>query len=38
MVTYDKRQVQGLALPDAVLRKIFRDNAILWVRDLIPPR
>ena len=28
------RKVQGLALPEAVLRKIFRENALRWMPDL----
>jgi len=30
-LNYGNRQVQGLGLPDQVLRKIFRDNAIRWL-------
>ncbi len=30
-VEFDGRKVAGLALPDPVLRKIFRDNALKWV-------
>ncbi|MCC6262430.1 MAG: amidohydrolase family protein [Bryobacterales bacterium] len=29
-------RVQGLALPDAVLRKIFRENALRWMPGLAP--
>jgi predicted TIM-barrel fold metal-dependent hydrolase len=29
------RQVQGLALPEAVLRKIFRDNAVRWLPGIL---
>lgn len=29
-VEYGGRKVQGLALPDAVLRKIYHDNAVHW--------
>jgi Amidohydrolase len=28
---YDGRPTRGLALPDAVLRKIFRENALRWL-------
>jgi len=30
-VEYNGRQFRGLALPEPVLRKIFRDNAVKWV-------
>jgi predicted TIM-barrel fold metal-dependent hydrolase len=30
----DGRQVRGLALPEEVLRQLFRDNALRWVRGL----
>jgi predicted TIM-barrel fold metal-dependent hydrolase len=30
-LTYDGRPTQGLALPYAVVRKIFRDNALRWL-------
>jgi hypothetical protein len=30
-VEFEGRQVQGLALPAPVLRKIFRENAMRWV-------
>jgi predicted TIM-barrel fold metal-dependent hydrolase len=29
-LTYGRREVQGLGLPDSVMRKIFRDNAVRW--------
>jgi hypothetical protein len=31
MVSYGDRQMQGLALPDSVLRKIYRENALRWI-------
>jgi len=31
MVEYKGHRYQGLALPDAVLRKIFHDNAVHWL-------
>lgn len=31
MMEYDGRPTQGLALPDSVLRKIFRENALRWL-------
>jgi hypothetical protein len=31
MMEYEGRPTRGLALPDAVLRKIFRENARLWL-------
>jgi predicted TIM-barrel fold metal-dependent hydrolase len=30
-LTYRDRQTQGLGLPDTVVHKIFRDNAVRWV-------
>jgi len=33
---YGGRQVQGLALPDGVLRKIFYANAVLWLPGMVP--
>ncbi len=29
-LTYNRREVQGLGLPPAVLKKIFRENAVRW--------
>ncbi len=29
-MTYNRREVQGLGLPEPVLRKIFRENAVRW--------
>ena len=31
MMDYEGRPTRGLALPDAVLRKIFRENARRWL-------
>jgi predicted TIM-barrel fold metal-dependent hydrolase len=31
----DGRTVPGLALPEAVLRKLFRENALRWVPGLV---
>ena len=31
---YAGRPTQGLALPDPLLRKIFRENALRWVPGL----
>jgi predicted TIM-barrel fold metal-dependent hydrolase len=31
---YDGRPTQGLGLPDAILRKIFRENALRWLPGL----
>lgn len=33
-VEYDGRPIQGLALPNSVLRKLFHDNAVKWVPGL----
>ena len=30
-LTYRNRQVQGLGLPENIVRKIFRDNAVRWL-------
>jgi predicted TIM-barrel fold metal-dependent hydrolase len=35
-VDYFGRKVQGLALPESVLRKIFRENALRWVPGIVP--
>jgi predicted TIM-barrel fold metal-dependent hydrolase len=35
MMDYDGHPTRGLALPDVVLRKIFRENARRWFPDLI---
>jgi predicted TIM-barrel fold metal-dependent hydrolase len=32
---YDGRPTRGLALPDSVLRKIFRENALRWLPGLV---
>lgn len=31
---YEGRKVRGLKLPETVLRKIFRENALYWIRGL----
>jgi predicted TIM-barrel fold metal-dependent hydrolase len=31
---YDGRKVKGLKLPEGVLRKLYRENAVHWIRDL----
>jgi predicted TIM-barrel fold metal-dependent hydrolase len=33
-IDYDGHPTQGLALPEGVLRKIFRDNALRWIPGL----
>lgn len=38
MVAYNGRQIRGLALPESVLRKIFRDNAMEWVPGIVPTK
>ena len=35
-VDFDGRTVEGLALPEPVLRQLFRDNALHWVPGLLP--
>jgi len=32
MLKFRNSEVQGLALPSPVLRKIFRDNALRWLK------
>lgn len=34
-VTYQGRQVQGLALPPEVLRKLYRENAVRWIPGIL---
>jgi hypothetical protein len=31
IITFRNRQLQGLGLPDRILRKIFHDNAVRWI-------
>ena len=35
-VDYRGRKVQGLALPPEVLRKLYHDNAVHWIRGVLP--
>ena len=35
-VDYEGRQVQGLALPASVLRKLYHDNAVQWFPGIVP--
>jgi predicted TIM-barrel fold metal-dependent hydrolase len=37
MVDFNGRKVQGLQLPDSVLRKLYHDNAIHWIPRLTSP-
>jgi len=37
-VEFQGRNVKGLALPQAVLRKLYRDNALNWVPGMLPKR
>jgi predicted TIM-barrel fold metal-dependent hydrolase len=37
-VEFDGRKVQGLSLPEPVLRKIFRENAVRWVPGVLGPK
>ncbi len=37
MVEFQGRKVQGLQLPDAVLRKLYHDNAIHWIPRMTNP-
>ena len=34
-IDFDGRKVEGLALPEPVLRRIFRENALRWVPGLV---
>jgi predicted TIM-barrel fold metal-dependent hydrolase len=38
ITTNEGRTVQGLALPESVLRKIYHDNAVKWVPGFAPTR
>lgn len=35
-VTYRGRQVQGLALPPEVLKKLYHSNAVQWIPGIVP--
>ena len=35
MVEYNGHQYRGLALPDSILRKLYRDNAVRWVPGIL---
>jgi hypothetical protein len=35
MLTYRNNQVPGLGLPDKVVRKIFRENAVRWLPGIV---
>jgi predicted TIM-barrel fold metal-dependent hydrolase len=37
-VTYEGREVKGLALPPQVLRKLYHDNAVHWIHGVMPER
>jgi hypothetical protein len=32
---YRGRQIQGLALPEPILRKLYHDNAVHWFPDIL---
>jgi predicted TIM-barrel fold metal-dependent hydrolase len=36
MLPYRGRQIQGLNLPEQVLRHIFHDNAMRWIPGIVP--
>lgn len=38
MLPYRDRQIQGLKLPEPVLRRIFHDNAVHWIPGILPPQ
>jgi len=35
-VAYRGKEVQGLGLPPEVLRKLYHDNALHWIRGVVP--
>jgi predicted TIM-barrel fold metal-dependent hydrolase len=37
MLAYRSHQVEGLALPEPVLRRIFHDNAVRWIPGILAP-
>jgi hypothetical protein len=37
MLPYRGRQIQGLKLPETVLRHLFHDNAVQWIPGILPP-
>jgi hypothetical protein len=37
MLPYRGRQIQGLKLPETVLRHLFHDNAVQWIPGMLPP-
>ncbi len=36
MLPYKGRQIEGLNLPAAVVRRIFHDNAVHWIPGIAP--
>jgi hypothetical protein len=38
MLSYRKRQVQGLKLPEPVLRHLFHDNTVQWIPGILPSK
>ena len=38
MLPYRGRQIQGLKLPEAVLRHLFHDNAVQWIPGILPSK
>ncbi|MGA7554112.1 MAG: hypothetical protein WBW54_10230, partial [Candidatus Acidiferrales bacterium] len=37
ILQYRGHQVEGLALPEPVLRRIFHDNAVQWIPGIVAP-
>src|SRR5271155_2201991 len=37
MLPYKGRQIEGLNLPEPVVRRIFHDNAVRWIPGIAPP-
>jgi hypothetical protein len=38
MLPYRERQIQGLKLPETVLRHLFHDNAVQWIPGILPSK
>ena len=38
MLPYRGRQIQGLKLPETVLRRLFHDNAVQWIPGILPSK
>ena len=36
MLPYHGRQIQGLKLPESVVRRLYHDNAVRWFPGILP--